>query len=136
MLSIAATPAGTGATAGTGALEAAGASGAAGAASSTATPQPRLVKAAQEFEAQMMQELLKPMTAGSDLDGEENDSASGSGGALGAFASEALGRGLSEHGGFGIATSIVRQLTPKGNTQVPAQVTGNLHGNTAMKTYK
>jgi Rod binding domain-containing protein len=84
----------------------------------------------------MMQELLKPMTAGSDLDGEDNDTASGSGGALGAFASEALGRGLSEHGGFGIASSIVRQLTPASNKQVTAQVTGNMHGNTVMKTYK
>jgi hypothetical protein len=35
-----------------------------GPASSQATPQPRLVHAAHEFEAQMMQELLKPMTSG------------------------------------------------------------------------
>jgi Rod binding domain-containing protein len=107
-----------------------------GAASSAATPQPRLVKAAHEFEAQMMQELLKPLTKGNGLDGEDNDTASGSGGALGAFASEALGRGLSEQGGFGIANSVVRQLTPKGNTAVTAQVTGNLHGNTVMKTHE
>ena len=124
MVSIAATPAGSGAT------------GAMGVTSSTITPQPRLVRAAHEFEAQMMQELLKPLTSGNGLDGEENDTASGSGGALGAFASEALGRGLSEHGGFGIASSIVRQLTPKGNTSVTAQVTGELHGNTVMKTHE
>jgi Rod binding domain-containing protein len=112
------------------------ATAATGPVSSGATPQPRLVKAAHEFEAQMMQELLKPLTTGNGLDGEDGDTASGSGGALGAFASEALGRGLSEHGGFGIATSIVRQLTPKGNTQVTAQVTGNMHGNTVMKTHE
>jgi Rod binding domain-containing protein len=94
------------------------------------------VKAAEEFEAQMMQELLKPLTSSNGLDGEDDNSASGSGGALGAFASEALGRGLSEHGGFGIATSIVRQLTPKGNASVTAQVTRDLHGNTVMKAYK
>jgi Rod binding domain-containing protein len=94
------------------------------------------VKAAHEFEAQMMQELLKPMTTGNGLDGEDNDTASGSGGALGAFASEALGRGLSEHGGFGIANSIVRELTPKSNTSVVAQVTGNMRGNTVMKTHE
>jgi Rod binding domain-containing protein len=94
------------------------------------------VKAAQEFEAQMMKELLKPMTAGNGLDGEESDTASGSGGALGAFASEAFARGLSEHGGFGIANSIVRQLTPAGNKQATAQVTGELHGNTVIKTHK
>ncbi len=133
MLMIATASAGMGAT---GAMGAAGATGATGSASSSVTPQPRLVKAAEEFEAQMMQELLKPLTSSNGLDGEDNDTASGSGGALGAYASESLARGLSEHGGFGIATSIVRQLTPKGNTPVPAQVTGNLHGNTAMKAYK
>jgi Rod binding domain-containing protein len=133
MLSIAATPADTGAM---GTMGTTGAAGATGTASSAATPQPRLVKAAHEFEAQMMQELLKPMTAGNGLDGEDNDTASGSGGALGAFASEAFARGLSEHGGFGIASSIVRQLTPSSNTQVTAQVTGNLHGNTVIRTNK
>jgi Rod binding domain-containing protein len=104
--------------------------------SSSTTPQPRLVKAAHEFEAQMMQEMLKPLTSGNGLDGEENETSSGSGGALGAFASESLGRGLSEHGGFGIATHILQQLTPKGNTSVTTQVTGELHGNTVMKPYK
>jgi Rod binding domain-containing protein len=107
-----------------------------GQASSSTTPQPRLVKAAHEFEAQMMQEMLKPLSSGNGLDGEENETSSGSGGALGAFASESLGRGLSEHGGFGIATHILQELTPKGNQQVTSQVTGKLHGNTVMKTYK
>ena len=68
-----------------------------------AAPSPRLVNAAHEFEAQMMKELLKPMTSTNGLDGEENETSSGSGGALGEFATEALGRGLSEAGGFGIA---------------------------------
>ena len=81
----------------------------------TATPQPRLVHAAHEFEAQMMQELLKPMTSSDGLDGEDDDTASGSGTALGNFAVEALGQGLSERGGFGIATSIVRELSASSN---------------------
>ena len=102
----------------------------------TTLPPPRLVRAAHEFEAQMMQELLKPLTSSNGLDGEDSETASGSGGALGAFASEAFARGLSEHGGFGIASSIVRQLTPASNNKVTAQVTGNLHVNTGMKTYK
>jgi Rod binding domain-containing protein len=80
-----------------------------------ATPQPRLVSAAHEFEAQMMQELLKPLNSTSGLDGEDGDSASGSGSALGEFASEALGKALSEQGGFGIATGVLRQLSPAGN---------------------
>jgi Rod binding domain-containing protein len=93
------------------------------------------VKAAHEFEAQMMQELLKPLTSGSGFDGEDGD-ASGSNGTLGAIATEALGRGLSEHGGFGIANSIVRQLTQAGNHQVTTQVTGDLRGNTVMKPHE
>jgi Rod binding domain-containing protein len=90
---------------------------AAGASAETAgqgTPQPRLVRAAHEFEAQMMRELLKPMSGGDALFGEDGES--GSGGALGEFASEALGRSLSEQGGFGIANKIVRELSRSGNS--------------------
>ncbi|MGD0548202.1 MAG: hypothetical protein ABR991_10310 [Terracidiphilus sp.] len=111
-------------------------SAAASAGTSPATPSPRLVNAAHEFEAQMMKELLKPLTSTNGLNGEDDDAAGGSGSALGEFASEALGRGLSEHGGFGIASSIVKQLTPSSNHQATSQVTGNLHGNTVMKTDK
>lgn len=79
------------------------------------TPQPRLVRAAHEFEAQMMKELLKPMTGGDGLTGEDDDAGSGAGGALGGFASEALGRALSERGGLGIANSILRDISHSGN---------------------
>jgi Rod binding domain-containing protein len=81
----------------------------------TAGAPPRLVRAAHEFEGQMMQELLKPMTNDDALTGEESDSDNGggpgSGGALGDFASEALGQALSQHGGFGIANRIVTDLS-------------------------
>jgi Rod binding domain-containing protein len=110
--------------------------GSGGAATASAAPQPRLVHAAHEFEAQMMQELLKPMTSGDGLDGEDSESASGSGGALGQFASESLGRALSDHGGFGIATSIVRQLSAAGNKQAATGVTGSLHGNNVINRNK
>ncbi|MGA2887326.1 MAG: hypothetical protein ABSE51_04690 [Terracidiphilus sp.] len=105
-----------------------------GQSSSQVTPQPRLVHAAHEFEAQMMKELLKPMAGTNGLDGEDSDSASGSSGALGEFASEALGRALSDRGGFGIATSIIHELSPRGNQPVTAQVPSDLHGNTVIKT--
>ena len=99
------------------------------------TPQPRLVRAAHEFEAQMMKELIKPLNQGNSLTGtdEGGDEESGSGGALGEFASEALGRALSDSGGFGIATSIVKQLSPAGNQNGTVPVTGNLHLNTVIK---
>jgi len=89
------------------------------------TPQPRLVRAAHEFEAQMMKELVKPMTSSNSLTGEDDDSGSGS--ALGEYASEALGRALSEQGGFGIANRIVKDLSHTGNQKGTVPVTGNVH---------
>lgn len=91
----------------------------------TGAPQPRLVRAAHEFEAQMMKELLKPMTGNDALTGEEEDSGgdAGSNGALGEFASEALGQALSQRGGFGIANSIVRDLSHSGNRYKTGKVT-------------
>ncbi|MDR3751880.1 MAG: hypothetical protein P4K94_10385 [Terracidiphilus sp.] len=110
----------------------------AGGVADQATPQPRLVRAAHEFEAQMMNELMKPMTHGSSLTGEDDDSdsGSGSGGALGEFASEAMGKALSEHGGFGIASSIIKDLSHTGNQNGAMLVTGKLHGNTVMRSLK
>ncbi len=62
----------------------------------------------------MMKELLKQLSADSTLTGE--DGGDGSNGALGEFASEALGRALSAGGGFGIARRIVHDLSRSGNS--------------------
>ena len=77
-------------------------------------PQPRLVRAAHEFEAQMMKELLKPMTGRRRAyrRGRTIGRSWGSNGALGEFASEALGQALSQHGGFGMADRIVHGSFP------------------------
>ncbi|HXR37458.1 MAG TPA: hypothetical protein VN776_00100 [Terracidiphilus sp.] len=113
------------------------ATGTAGTASATG-PQPRLVRAAHEFEAQMMKELMKPLNQGNSLTGSDEDGNedSGSGGALGEFASEALGRALSEGGGFGIASSIVKHLTHSGNQNGTVPVIGNQPMNTVIKARK
>jgi Rod binding domain-containing protein len=120
----------------------------ASAAQAAASPaaSPKLVHAAHEFEAQMMKELLAPMTGGDPLFGDADDasdsglalgSGSGSGGALAGFASEALGQALSERGGFGIADRIIRQLGASAGTQtsanVTSQVTTSPHGDTVMR---
>lgn len=89
---------------------------------STSLPQPRLVQAAHEFEAQMMKELLKPMTRATSMDGDESDS--GSGGALADFATESLGQSLSRSGGLGIATSILRSLSQHETTPQPSSDSG------------
>jgi len=96
---------------------------------SESAPSPRLVRAAHEFEGQMMQQLLKPMTGSDALTGTDadEDAGTGSGGALGQFASEALGQSLSERGGLGIANRIIQELSHTGNQQQSVRVTRNLH---------
>ena len=71
-------------------------------------PQPRLVRAAHEFEAQMMKELLRPMTHTGTM---EEDGDESSPGPMADFASEALGQAFSARGGLGIATSILHSLS-------------------------
>ena len=106
-------------------------------------PSPRLVQAAHEFEGQMMKELLAPMMDGDALTGAEDPGADlsggsdgGSTGALGEFASEALGRALSERGGLGIADRIVKELSRSGNHHENGKVIRNLHGNTVVRAPK
>ncbi len=100
-----------------------------------AAPQPGLVRAAHEFEGQMMQELLKPMMAA--LSGSDSDSSAESDQALGEFASEALGNALSTDGGFGIADRIVRELShpghQTGNGQEKGKVTVKLRDDTGIR---
>lgn len=75
---------------------------------------PRVVRAAHEFEAQMMNELMAPLTTRESLTGDSADEDTGSSGALGAFATESLGQALSLHGGLGIATRILDNLSHSG----------------------
>src|ERR1700760_4933742 len=76
---------------------------------SAPSAKPNVVKAAQEFEAQMMKELLKPMTGNISCNGAEEDSGSHS--ALADFAVGALGQSLSRSGGLGIAKTILRSFS-------------------------
>lgn len=76
---------------------------------------PRLKPAAQEFEASLMQELLKPMEkdplfSGSD-DGGDGLMTGGSGtSAWGSLGAESLARALARDGGFGIAKKIMTEV--------------------------
>jgi Rod binding domain-containing protein len=99
-------------------------------------PSPRLVRAAHEFEGQMMQQLLKPMTDGDGLSGADGDedSGAGSGGALREFASEALGQSLSQRGGLGIAKQIIQELSHTGNKHEGGKVPKNLHDGHGVRT--
>jgi Rod binding domain-containing protein len=98
----------------------------------TPQPQPRLVRAAHEFEAAMMKELLSPLQPGKDS--FEGDEDSGSSSALSSFAGEALGQAISTHGGFGVARQIIQQLTQPDSTT--AQPPGNRIGNSGGTAHR
>jgi Rod binding domain-containing protein len=55
---------------------------------------------------------------------------------LGEFASEALGKALSQRGGFGIANSIIRDLSHSGNRHGSGKVTGIPLTDTVIRTSK
>jgi len=89
----------------------------------SSTPSPRLVSSAHEFEAQMMKELLAPLSSTGTED-EENGHTSGS--ALKDYATEALGRALSNSGGFGVAKMILHSVAHSGTKGANSSVIGNL----------
>lgn len=117
-------------------METLGAIKGAGAVAQSTAPPPRLMRAAHEFEAQMMRELMDPLTGGSSMSGDEDETGDGSGGALKEFASGALGEALSRGGGFGIANRIVNEIGHSGNQPAPGQVTSKVHSNTVMRALK
>jgi Rod binding domain-containing protein len=97
-------------------------------------PSPKLVSAAHEFEAQMMKELMAPLQSGHDLLGGEDDIDISS--ALTSFAGEALGKAISEHGGLGIAKSILHQLTSQSNHSGNATVPATPNGTTTKTSFQ
>lgn len=74
--------------------------------------QSKLADAAQQFEAMMLQELLKPMRSGEDdLSGEKNEDSSMD--TISSFGTEAVAKAISKSGGLGIARQIIQQLSAK-----------------------
>ena len=101
----------------------------AAAAGTQAGPSPRLVRAAHEFEGQLMKELLKPLTESDGLTGGSDEAGS----ALGEFAAESLAEGISRQGGLGIAGRILGALSHFRTEPAPGKVTGNLHADTVLR---
>ena len=73
--------------------------------------QAKLVDAAQQFEATMLQELLKPMQHGQDSWGGEVKSDDSASDTMSSFGTEAIAKAISKGGGFGIAKQIVSKVT-------------------------
>ena len=73
--------------------------------------QARLVDAAQQFEAAMLQELLKPMQHGQSSWGGEEKSDDTASDTISSFGTEAIAKAISKGGGFGIAKQVVSKVT-------------------------
>ena len=70
----------------------------------------KLTDAAQQFEAMLLQEMLKPLRlqAGSWSDGEETEGASDT---ISSFGTEAVAKAVSREGGLGVARQVIRQVS-------------------------
>src|SRR5580692_6512626 len=73
--------------------------------------QAKLVDAAEQFEATMLQELLKPMQRGQSSWGGEEKSDDTASNTMSSFGTEAIAKAISKGGGFGIAKQIVSKIT-------------------------
>ena len=73
--------------------------------------QAKLVDAARQFEATMLQELLKPMQHGQSSWGDEEKSEDSASDTISGFGTEAVAEAISKGGGFGIARRVVEQFT-------------------------
>jgi peptidoglycan hydrolase FlgJ len=77
----------------------------------------KLTDAAQQFEAMMWQELLKPMRTGQDSWGGEEKNVDGGEDTISSFGTEAVAKAISKGGGFGIARQIIRQVSTEQEKQ-------------------
>jgi flagellar protein FlgJ len=73
--------------------------------------QAKLVDSAQQFEATMLQELLKPMQQGQSSWGDDDKSEDSASDTMSSFGTEAIAKAISKGGGFGIARRVVEQVT-------------------------
>jgi flagellar protein FlgJ len=73
--------------------------------------QAKLVDAAQQFEATMLQELLKPMQHSQDSWGGEEGSEDSASDTISSFGTEAIAKAIAKGGGFGIAKQVISKVT-------------------------
>ncbi len=99
-----------------------------------AAKQAKLVQAAQQFEAMLLQQMLKPMRSGQDSWGGDSggslDSSGNSGSSdssmdtISSFGTEAVATAISKGGGFGIARQVIRQVTLEHQRNTEKEATG------------
>jgi flagellar protein FlgJ len=73
--------------------------------------QAKLADAAQQFEAMMLQEMLKPMRGGKDSwGGDDQGDGDNASDTIRSFGTEAFAKAISKSGGFGIAKQVISQV--------------------------
>lgn len=80
-------------------------------ASADAARQAKLADAAQQFEAMMMQELLKPFSNRQDGWGADSQNSDAGSDTMSSFGTEAMAKAIAKNGGLGIAKQVIRQVT-------------------------
>jgi Rod binding domain-containing protein len=75
----------------------------------------KLTDGAHQFEAMMLQQMMKGMKFGS-APGDGDDSES-EGSALQSYGTEMLAKSMADAGGFGLARQIIRQVTAEDHDQ-------------------
>ncbi|WP_158791893.1 hypothetical protein [Granulicella sp. L60] len=90
-----------------------------------AQKQAKLTDAAQQFEATMLQELLKPMQHSSEEQwGGEEQSEDGASDTISSYGTEAMAKAISKAGGFGIAKQVVAQVTRENQRTMEKKTSG------------
>ena len=81
-------------------------------ATSAAQRTAKLASGAHEFEAMMLQQMMKSLKFGqAPGDGGEDGDATGANGTLQSYGTEALAKAIASQGGFGMANRIIQQVT-------------------------
>lgn len=73
---------------------------------------PQLRRAADEFEASFLQELLKPLSEDPMFGAGSDGATAGSMGTVSSIAAQALADGIARDGGLGIAKRVLAELAP------------------------
>lgn len=71
----------------------------------------KLSDGAHQFEAMMLEQMLKPLHFGESPDAAGEESSGGASETLRGFGTEAIAKAIASGGGFGLARQIVRQVT-------------------------
>lgn len=84
----------------------------------------KLADGAHQFEAMMLQEMLKGLNFGDSAEGGGKDGdTGGAGGTLQSYGTESLAKAITAGGGFGLARQIVRQVTAEDHAKVAGGIT-------------